>query len=84
MIAQRTSWHIFPALPNSAKASVRLLSSVYRFLTHSHIKAARQLSSRVNSNATLSSDVHHHGDACSAPCHGYNPHRQPLLLLPTL
>ncbi len=84
MGAQPTNWQAFPALPNSAKAPVRLLSSVYRFLPHSHFGATPQLISRVNSNAARSSYDHHHGDVCSAPCHDYNPHRQPSLLHPTL
>jgi hypothetical protein len=84
MIAQRTNRHVFPALCNGANGSVRLISSFYIFLAHSHVARTRQWISQVNSNAARSSHDHQHGDVCSAPCHGYNPHKQPSLLHPTL
>lgn len=84
MIDQRTNGQVFPALRNSAKASVRLLSSYFLLLTPSYFEDAPQLISRVNSNAARSSYVHQHGDVCSAPCRSYNPHRQLSLLHPTL
>jgi len=49
MIAQPTKQHRLSARSNSAKVSVRLLSSVYRFSACSHFATARQLSSPVNS-----------------------------------
>jgi hypothetical protein len=83
MVAQRTNGQLFPALRNSANASVRLRSSFCLFLAHSHFAAARQWSSRVTANAArLSYDQNR--DVGSAPCHGYNPHRQPSLLHPPL
>jgi hypothetical protein len=84
MIAQRTDWQVFPALRNSAKASVRLLSSFYLFSANSLFGRACQLSSRINSNAPRSSYDHQLGDVGSAPCHASNPHSQPSLLHPTL
>ena len=84
MIAQRTDWQVFPALGNRAKASVRLLSSFCLFSANVHFGRACQSSSRINSNAVLSSHNHTHADVCSALCHGSNPHRQPSLLHPTL
>jgi Transposase zinc-binding domain len=84
MIAQPTKQHRLFARSNSAKVSVRLLSPFYRFSACSHFATARQLSSPLNSNAPRLLYLHHHGDICSAPCHGYNPHSQPSLLRPTL
>ena len=84
MVAQPTKEHSFLARSNSATAFLRLLSPFYRFLAHAHFAAARQLSSRVNSNTPRSSYDHHHGDVCSVPCHGSNSHSQPTLRLPTL
>ena len=52
---------------------------------HSGVLANRsRWISQVNSNAPRSSPDHQHGDVCSARCQGYNPHRQPPLLHPTL
>ena len=84
IIAQPTKEHRLFARTNSAKVSVRLLSSLYRFLAHSHFKAARQLSSQVNSNPARSSCDSHHRAVGSPLCQGSNPHRQPSLLHPTL
>jgi len=84
MVAQRTKEQGGFARSNSANAALRLLSSLYRFLAHSHFAVAYQLVSPLNSDAPRSSYDHHHGDVGSAPCHGSNPHSQPLLLLPTL
>jgi hypothetical protein len=84
MVAQPTKEHRLFAPSNSANASVRQLSSGFRFLAHSHLTAARQLSSPVNSNAPCSSYDHHHSDVGSPPCHRSNPHSQSSLLLPTL
>jgi hypothetical protein len=84
MIAQRTNGHGFPALCESAIASVRLVSSFYLVLAHSHVGRASRWISQVNLNAARSSRDHPHGNVCSARCHGYNPHKQPSLLHPTL
>jgi hypothetical protein len=84
MIAQPTKQHRLSARSNSAKVSVRLLSSVYRFSACSHFATARQLSSPVNSDAPRSSYDYHHSDVGSVRCQGSNPHSQPSLLLPTL
>jgi hypothetical protein len=84
MIAQRTNGHVFPALGNSANASMRLVSLFYLFCADFHFGRANQLSSLINSNAARSSHNHQCCDVCSAPCPSYNPHRQPSLLHPTL
>jgi len=84
MVAQSTKEHRSFARSNSAKASVRRLSSLFRFLTHSHFAAARQLISPVNSDAPRSSYDHHRSDVGSVTCQDSNPHSQPSLLLPTL
>jgi hypothetical protein len=84
MIAQRNYWHVFPALGNSATASVRLLSSLYLFSADFHFGHANQLSSMINSNAARSSHDPQCCDVCSARCLAYNPHKQPSLLHPTL
>jgi hypothetical protein len=42
MIAQRTNGHVFPALGNSANASMRLVSSFYRFCADFHFGRANQ------------------------------------------
>ena len=84
MVAQRTKEQGRFARSNSAKASLRMLSPFCRIFAHSHFAAARQLSPPVKSNTPGSSYDHHHSAVGSAPCHGSNPHSQPLLLLPTL
>jgi len=83
MIAQRTNGHGFPALCEGANASVRLVSSFYLVLAHSHVGRASQWILQVNLNAARSSRDHQR-DVCSAHCHAYNPHKQPSLLHPTL
>ena len=84
MIAQRTNTHALAPFSARDNASVRLVSSFHIFLDHSHVGRASRWISQVNSNAPRSSRDHQHGDVCSARCQGYNPHRQPPLLHPTL
>ena len=84
MIAQRTNTHAFAPFSARANALVRLVSALHIFLAHSHFERTSRWISQVNSNATRSSPDHQHGDVCSARCQGYNPHRQPPLLHPTL
>jgi hypothetical protein len=84
MIAQRTNGHVFPALGNSANASMRLVSSFYLFSGDFHFGRANQLTSRVNSNAARASHNHQCCDVSSAHCPRYNPHTQLPLLHPTL
>jgi hypothetical protein len=84
MVTQPTKEHRLFARSNSANAAMRLLSSLYRFLAHSHFAVACQLVSPLNSDVPRSSYDHHHGDVGSVRCHRSNPHSQPSLLLPTL
>jgi len=84
MIAQPTNTPALAPFSARANASVRLVASFHSFLAYSHVGRASRWISQVNSNAPRSSRDHQHGDVCSAPCHGYNPHRQPPLLPPTL
>jgi hypothetical protein len=62
MIGQQTSWDVFPALYNSANASVRLVSSFYRFSAHSHYR----LISPLKSNAACSSHDSRYCNGCSS------------------
>jgi hypothetical protein len=84
MFAQRPNSLLFQALDARANALVRPVSSFYIFLAHSHFAGTPHLRSPVNSKAAYSLYDHHHGDVGSPPCQGYNPHRQPSLLLPPL
>jgi hypothetical protein len=57
MIAQRTNGHVFPALGNSANASMRLVSSFYLFCADFHFGRASQLSSLVDFSFILKLQV---------------------------
>ena len=84
MFAQRPNSLLFQALDARANAPVRLVPSFYIFVAQSHFAAAPHVRSRVNSKPAYPLYDHHHGDVGSPPCQGYNLHRQPSLLLPTL
>jgi hypothetical protein len=68
MITQRTNGHVFPALGNSANASMRLVSSFYLCCADFHFGRANQLHSLINSNAARSPHNHQYCDVCSAHC----------------
>jgi hypothetical protein len=61
MIAQRTNTRVLAPRSARANASVRLVSSFYLVLAHSHVGRACQWISLVNSNAAASLHDHQHG-----------------------
>jgi hypothetical protein len=84
MIAQWTNTHVLLPLRVRANLSVRSVLSFYLFSAGSHFGSACRLNSLVNSNGAASLHDHPHSNVCSARCPRYNPHRQTLLLHPTL
>ena len=84
MVAQRTNSQVFPALRNSANASVRLLSWVYRFLGCAQVGRVSQLSSLVNSNVPVRQTITTTAMSVRLPAMVTIPHSQPSLIHPTL
>ena len=84
MIAQRTNGHVFPALANSANASMRLVSSFYLFCADFLFGRANQLHSLIDSNAARCFTITSTAMFARLTALVYNPHRQPSLLHPTL
>ncbi len=84
MIAQHLNSHVFLVLCARANAPVRRVSSLYVFSAHLLLRCVSWLQSVINSNAAWSSYDHQRCYICSAQSPRYNPHRQPLLLHPTL
>jgi hypothetical protein len=84
MIAQHPNSHLFPVLCARANPSVRHVSSLYVFSAHLLLRCLSCLQSVVSSNTAWSSHHHQRCYVCSGQCPRYNPHRQSLLLHPTL
>jgi|SRR5688500_5754906 len=84
MVDPRSNSHVFPPLCARASASVRRVSSIYVFSAHLLLRCVSWLQSVLCSNTACSSHDHQRCFVCSGSCPRYNPHRQPLLLHPTL
>jgi hypothetical protein len=68
----------------ASNAPVRHVSSLYVFSAHLRLRCVSWLHPVASSNTARSSHDHQPRYVCSGPCPRYNPHRQPLLLHPTL